>query len=163
MSHTSKPSTIAHATPEDLEAIRGLLETCNLPHDDLTPQHLEHFLVDRTDHALRGVVGLEPYGDVGLLRSLAVAPDHRGHGIGGRLTDTLERRAQADGLHTLYLLTTTAADYFARRGYERMARDDLPVPIQNSEEATRLCPSSATCQKKELAPEAPGADAEPTA
>jgi N-acetylglutamate synthase-like GNAT family acetyltransferase len=62
----------AHAA--DADAIRLLLQECDLPCEDLTPAHLEHFLVIRDGARLAGVVGLEFPGRAGLLRSLAVAP-----------------------------------------------------------------------------------------
>lgn len=140
---------IRSAEPEDLDAVRALLDACDLPHDDLTPARLDHFLVAR-DGALRGVVGLEVCGGVALLRSLAVSPDARNDGLGAHLVDAIEQRARENGLRALYLLTTTAADYFQARGYERIARDALPEAIQQTEEAARLCPSSATCMRKAL-------------
>jgi hypothetical protein len=33
------------ATPADLPAVRGLLERCGLPTEDLRPDHLERFFV----------------------------------------------------------------------------------------------------------------------
>lgn len=137
------------ATPDDFAAVQVLLREAGLPTDDLTPAHLEHFLVARNE-ALCGVVGLEPCGDVALLRSLAVAPEHRNEGLGARLLHAMERRAHEDGIHTLYLLTTSAADFFRRRGYEQISRDALPDPIQQTDEVTRLCPEHATCMKKSL-------------
>lgn len=141
---------IRPATPDDLDAVRALLREVGLPTDDLTPAHLEHFLVAHDEDALRGVVGLEPCDDVALLRSLAVAPVDRGQGLGARLVETIERRAHRDGLRGLYLLTTTAADYFRTCGYEAIDRERLPAAIQATEEAARLCPASATCMRKIL-------------
>ena len=141
---------IQPATAEDLETIRQLLRIVELPHDDLTPAHLSHFLVARDGGDVLGTVGLEPVGDGALLRSLAVAPAHRDEGIGGRLVDAIERRARQWEVQTLYLLTTTAADYFRRRGYQTMDRDALPEAVQQTEEAAQLCPASATCMWKDL-------------
>jgi amino-acid N-acetyltransferase len=50
----------------------------------------------------------------------------------------------------VYLLTTTAADYFRRRGYEPVDRDALPPAIRSTEEAARLCPASAACLRKKI-------------
>lgn len=142
--------TIQHATPSNIEAVRGLLQSVGLPHDDLTPAHLAHFLVARDGDSLCGVVGLEPRGDAALLRSLAVAKRCRNEGLGTRLTDAIERRARRENVCDLYLLTTTAADYFQGRGYDLIDRDALPPSIQQTEEASRLCPASATCMHTEL-------------
>ncbi|MFO8100001.1 MAG: arsenic resistance N-acetyltransferase ArsN2 [Salinibacter sp.] len=162
-----RPSSFAvqRAEPEDLDPIRGLLETCGLPHDDLTPAHLAHFQVARHGADLYGVVGLEPCGDGALLRSLAVAPDARGQGLGTRLVEAIEQRARREGIRTLYLLTTSAASYFQAHGYERIERDVLPEAIQQTDEVARLCPSSAVCMRKALraSDDAPrGLDTRPT-
>jgi amino-acid N-acetyltransferase len=100
--------------------------------------------------ALRGVVGLEPTEEGALLRSLAVPPEGRGAGTGARLVDAIERHAARVGIDTVYLLTTTAADYFEAHGYDRVDRVALPPSIQETEEAARLCPDRAVCLRKRL-------------
>lgn len=146
---------IRSAEPPNLTAIQRLLSTCGLPHGDLTPSHLEHFLVDVDADGLRGVVGVELYGDVALLRSLAVSTTHRDEGIGARLTSKIERYARRHDAHEMYLLTTSASEFFGRRGYSPIDRTELPESIRQTEEASRLCPSSATCMKKHLDAESP--------
>ncbi len=142
--------TIRDAESDDLDAVRALLGACGLPHEDITPGHLENFLVARDGDDLCGVAGLEPCGEAALLRSLAVVPALRDEGLGARLVNAIQRHARDEGIRTLYLLTTTAADYFETHGYERIDRDVLPVAIQQTEEAARLCPASATCMQKEF-------------
>lgn len=141
---------IQPARPDALEAIQGLLSSLDLPHSDLTPSHLEHFLICRDGGDIVGVVGLELYGPVALLRSLAVRPSHRGRGIGTRLTEQVEQYGRRNGVEEVYLLTTTASDYFDRHSYETIDRDELPNVIQETEEAAQFCPASATCMRKDL-------------
>ena len=138
------------ARPDDLEAIQHLLSTLDLPHSDLTESHLDHFLVCRDGNDLVGVVGLEVYGTVALLRSLAVRPAYRNRGVGTRLTERIEGYADQNGVDEIYLLTTTASDYFGRQQYETIDRDELPQAIQETDEAAQLCPASATCMRKDL-------------
>lgn len=142
------------ARPTNLTAVSRLLAACDLPHTDLTEAHLAHFIVEEDDGRLAGVVGLEPYGDAGLLRSLAVAPSARGRGLGGRLVDALEADARKRGLRRLYLLTTTAEAFFAHRGYTVEDRARVPEAIRGTTEFAALCPSTAVCMKKNLADEA---------
>lgn len=142
--------TIQRAQSGDLDTIQDLLRACDLPYEDLTPAHLKHFLVCRDGESLLGVVGMELRADAALLRSLVVAPEARNEGVGTRLVDAIEHRAREEGIHTVCLLTTTAADYFRARGYEPMAREELPETIQQTDEAARLCPASATCMRKPL-------------
>ncbi|MBN2503701.1 MAG: GNAT family N-acetyltransferase [Anaerolineales bacterium] len=133
---------------DELAVIRVLLEACLLPYLDLAPQHLEHFLTYKTDQGIAGVVGLEINGEAALLRSLAVAPRFRGQGVGCRLVEEIEAYAGEHGVKDIYLLTTTAADYFAGRGYRAIARSKAPAEIQATEEFTSICPDSAVCMYK---------------
>jgi N-acetylglutamate synthase-like GNAT family acetyltransferase len=58
-----------------------------------------------------------------LLRSLAVAGDFRGQGLGQQLVTHAEGRARTAGAKSLWLLTIGADNFFARLGYE--SRIDL--------------------------------------
>ena len=134
----------------DFEAVRRLLEEARLPTRDLTPEMLEHFLVARRGAELFGVIGLEPLGDVGLLRSAAVVPAERGRGLGARLTAALEDRAARLGIGRLFLLTTTAEVFFARLGYRRASREEAPPAIRDTTEFRELCAATSVCMVKEL-------------
>ena len=130
--------------------VRSLLAECQLPTSDLSPKNLEHFLGCGTVQTLKGVVGLEIYDTVALLRSLAVAADCRGIGCGKALVAEAERYAQSKGVTELYLLTTTAADFFERLGYRRSSRENAPQAIRQTEEFSCLCPSSSALMAKAL-------------
>ena len=138
------------AHPSDFPAIVRLLADAALPHDDLTPDHLRHFLVLRDGDEIAGVVGMEVADDAGLLRSLAVPAARRGGGLAGRLVDALEARAASAGIRTLYLLTTTAEGFFARRGYASADRAAVPDAIAATPEFRGICPASAACMSKAL-------------
>lgn len=141
---------IKPARLSDLPAAVRLLEEAGLPHADLTPEHLAHFLVLREGDGIVGVVGMEVRGDAGLLRSLAVAADRWGGGWAVRLVDALEARAHASGIRTLCLLTTTAEGFFARRGYASTDRAAVPDAILATGEFRGICPSTAACMSKVL-------------
>lgn len=143
---------LRNATRDDHAAIRGLLQDSRLPVADLDASAID-FIVAVDADALAGVVGVvgvESFGDVGLLRSLAVRIDQRGLGIGDRLVAAIEARAATQGLRRLVLLTETAAPFFARRGYAAIARDQAPAAVHASAEFRALCPASATCMIKSL-------------
>lgn len=97
-----------------------------------------------------GVVGVELYGEVALLRSLAVAQDARGKGCGRRLVEEIERYAARNGVKHLYLLTTTAERFFASLGYVRVQRDAVPPAIRATTEFTTLCSDTAAVLVKAL-------------
>jgi amino-acid N-acetyltransferase len=143
---------IAPATASDQDAVVALLDDADLPHADLTPAALQHFRVLRRDGRLLGVVGIEPVGTAGLLRSLAVRPSARGQGHGRALVQDAEAYARTQDVDTLYLLTTTAAAFFAALGYERTSRDAVPPALAQTDEFARLCPRTATCMQKSLIP-----------
>jgi amino-acid N-acetyltransferase len=96
-------------------------------------------------------VGLEGRSGVGLLRSLAVEQSRRGTGLGTELVGTLERMAAAEGVTDLYLLTTTAESFFARRGYQRVPRESAPAVIRETTEFSSICPASSAFMRKGLA------------
>lgn len=146
---TDAQTTIRRTDEADFDAVETLLEANGLPSRDVRTSP-GRFLVAVSDAAVVGVVGVEPYGSSGLLRSLAVSESSRGRGYGTALCDALEEQARADGVDTLYLLTTTAAAFFRRRGYESVAREAVPTAVQQTTEFAELCPASATCMKKNL-------------
>lgn len=133
------------AAPRDHEAIVALLAAAGLPASDLAPEKLKHYLVcaPSGDGQLAACVGLEVYGDVGLLRSFVVSPARQACGLGSRGLERMHEHARSHGIRRLYLLTTTASDYFARHGYQRIERGAVPAGIQRSTEFTSLCPASA--------------------
>lgn len=142
-------ASIHPATSDDRTAIVALLEAAGLPHD-LPKEILPEFRVLRVEGSVRGVVGLEPVGQTALLRSLAVDPAVQGQGYGTALVREAEAHAREQGLDVLYLLTTTAAGFFAELGYKPAARAEVPSAIAQTDEFARLCPDTATCMQKSL-------------
>ncbi len=139
----------AHAS--DLPVIRRLLRDNGLPCDDLEAVHLDRFqIATGPTGSLVACVGLEIHGDAALLRSLAVAAPHRRHGLGDAAVVAAERLARSVGVRRLYLLTTTAASFFAARGYRRHERASAPPALQRTTEFSTLCPASAACMTKNL-------------
>ncbi len=128
----------------DLDYVERVLEANDLPVGDVRSKP-DCFYVGYDGENRVGIGGLKRYGEEGLLRSLVVQEAWRGEGYGTAICEALERRAHADGVERLWLLTTTAADFFARRGYEEVDRNAAPQSIQNTTEFANLCPASATC------------------
>jgi amino-acid N-acetyltransferase len=127
-----------------------LLASAGLPTSDLNDELLRNFFFAGPAAQPTGLVGLELRGDAGLLRSLVVAPACRDRGAGSALTEHAERHARARGVRSLYLLTTTAEEFFARRGYVRTRREDAPETIRTTREFADLCPASSTFMVKQL-------------
>ena len=97
-----------------------------------------------------GIGGFERYGTDGLLRSVVVEESNRGEGLGTALCETLEANASAASIETLYLLTTTAVEFFADRGYRKIGRSSAPSSIQQTTEFRFLCPTTAVCMRKHV-------------
>ena len=131
------------AEPEDLDAVLALLSENDLPLDGLA-DHLETLLVARYAGRVVGSAALEVYTDAALLRSVAVHAESRSLRLGRALTDAALELARQRRAPVVYLLTTTAAEYFSKLGFERIAREDVPATVRTSVEFTTACPASAT-------------------
>jgi amino-acid N-acetyltransferase len=88
-----------------------------------------------------------------LLRSLVVAENARGKGLGSTLIDHAEQYAASKGVRSIYLLTTTAEALFERLGYERIERSNAPPSIERTREFAGLCPASSAFMSKQLLPD----------
>lgn len=141
---------IERASADDLSAVRELLREAELPTDDLSTELLDRFLVARRGSDVVGSVAVERLGADGLLRSLAVEPARRGGGLGRTLTRRVEAAVAADGIDTVYLLTTTAEAFFGRLGYEAIPRSAVPGSVRGTEEFRTLCPDTAVCMVKRI-------------
>jgi amino-acid N-acetyltransferase len=128
----------------------ALLSGARLPAEDLTAAHCEHFFYSGPAQQPTGLVGLELFGDVALLRSLVVGEQWRGKGAGTALLEHAERHARDHGVRELYLLTTTAEKFFEKHGFERTARDAAPRAIAGTREFAGICPASAAFMVRRL-------------
>src|SRR3954469_19503537 len=98
--------TISKATSADLDELLSILTAVNLPHEGVK-EHINNFQVARdTDARLIGCAGLECYGRLALLRSVAVLANSQHSGIGSELTATLLADAARSGIEEVVLLTT---------------------------------------------------------
>ncbi|CAB1063508.1 hypothetical protein D1BOALGB6SA_8291 [Olavius sp. associated proteobacterium Delta 1] len=140
------------AADDELE-IMHLLAGCDLPHEDITAELLENFLLGWDGARLVAVVGLEIKNQDALLRSLAVDAAYRNRKIATNLVDQIEDYARSLKVDTLYLLTMTAEAFFIKRGYRLTERDSASAGIQGTAEFKSLCPASAACMVKHLAPD----------
>ena len=125
----------------------ALLQSENLPVEDL-PATLNNFFVALDHDNVVGEVGLKNYNNCGLLRSLVVNKEYRNEKIAQKLVKQLEEKAKASRIDCIYLLTETAPDYFAKKGYERIGRDEVPASIKQSSEFSHVCPQSAIVMQK---------------
>lgn len=132
----------------DWAYIERLLTAADLP----VPRRstLELCYVCTVDGDRVGIGGIERYGTAGLLRSVAIEESARGRGYGTALTEALLDRARAEDIEDLFLLTTTAAGFFAEFGFEQVDRAAAPEPIRETTQFAEVCPDTATCMRREL-------------
>ena len=129
---------------DHLGRLEALLGSNALPTEDCAEQTGNFYGIFDLDRLI-AAGGLEPADEYCLLRSVVVAPAYRGRGLGRGMTEFLLERARAAGCARVFLLTETAADYFARFGFEPVARDGVPAPIAQTRQFASLCPDSASC------------------
>lgn len=139
------------ARPHDLQGALLLLHQCALPDRDVAERFGHYFVVREDDGRVVGTGGLEIHGVQGLLRSVAVEAGYRGQGLGVKLVDAVVERASQLELRAVYLLTTTAREFFARHHFEDCPRDEAPQEIRESWEFRAGCPATAVLMKRELA------------
>jgi amino-acid N-acetyltransferase len=147
-------AAIRRSTRGDLPAIERLLIESSLPTagvaEMLAADPASFLVADSEGESgdLAGVAGFEICGDNALLRSVAVRPERRSHGLGSDLVTRIVSDAEARGIHALYLLTLTAERYFPRFGFERVERREVPHEVAETVEFKSACPSTATAMKK---------------
>ncbi|UKJ76699.1 arsenate reductase (glutaredoxin) (plasmid) [Azospirillum brasilense] len=127
-----------------------LLAANGLPTDDLDEPGRRFWRV-ADDQGTLGYGGLEVHGADALLRSVVVPAERRGAGGGRIVVAAVCAQAVTLGVERLWLLTTGAAGFFERLGFQRVERALAPSAIQSSAQFAGLCPGSAVCLRTNLA------------
>ncbi len=151
----AKPATFAlrDANPSDTEAVERLLVDAGLPVvgvREALARPASGFVVAESGGVMIGVGGLEDCCDDVLLRSVAVTPAWKHHGVGRALVARLIAEAEARGRRAMYLLTTTAERYFPSFGFAVIPRDEVPADVNATDEFREACPSSAVAMVRQL-------------
>ena len=125
------------ASAADLPLVERLLLEAGLVTAGVS-EHIDHFLLADEDGRIVAAAGLERYGAQALLRSVAVAPGYRNHGLARSLV-SLTLAAAGDEVQEVYLFTETAADYFRRFGFVPIHREEVAPPVRASKEYGECC------------------------
>jgi amino-acid N-acetyltransferase len=141
---------IEPARARDLAEVRALLARHQLPLEGVD-ECVDTMVVARDRSRVVGAAALELYADGALLRSLAVDTAVQGRGLGQQLTEAALRMAHDHGALAVFLLTTTAARFFPKFGFDPIPRADVPASVQASVEFQSACPASAVVMRKRLA------------
>lgn len=129
--------------------VRPALRDAGLPSDDLSDAAMVFQLDDAAGPV--GWAALERHGGEALLRSVVILEGRRGRGAGTELIEKIVDVASGEGVDRLWLLTETAAPFFAGLGFARIDRAQASEAIRRSSEFSSVCPASADCMTLTLA------------
>ena len=141
--------TLVKLDAGEMDGMRLALRTAGLPVDDLRPEITSVYRLDEAAGPV-GWAAVERHGREGLLRSVVVSDRRRGRGAGTDLVSKVMLAAADDGIARLWLLTETAAPFFARLGFTLSERESAPAGIRATPEFMHVCPSSAHCMVRAL-------------
>jgi amino-acid N-acetyltransferase len=130
--------------------VEALLRAAALPLAGVADFFPANYAVATRDGEIIAAIGIENYGRHALLRSAVVSDQARGSGLGSRLTEERLAWSRGRGFADVYLLTTTAADFFEKLGFARVGRDEVPAEVQGAPEFASICPSSAVVMRRTL-------------
>lgn len=142
-------ASIVRLQSGDLNRLENLLRSNQLPIEDCAAQALNFYgIFDQGNLVAAG--GLEPAANYALLRSVAVEQRYRDRGLARAMSEFLINQAHAEGRKAVYLLTESAEGYFAKLGFRRVARAQVPLEIAQTRQFTSLCPDTASCMVMSL-------------
>lgn len=106
-------------------------------------EHIPQFLVFAANRRIAGCVALESYGpNLAEIRSLAISPELRGSGLGGRLVQFALDEARRRNIARVFAVTH-APDFFVRHGFGTSSRRALPEKIERD---CRTCVKARRCR-----------------
>lgn len=133
----------------DLTIIKNILKSNHLVYKDIGDEGIEFFFAYE-DSSFIGIIGLEKFDNLGLLRSMVINKEFRNKGYGKKVCEAFFKTVKKEGINELYLLTYDAKDFFEKVGFKVVKRKDVPEQIKHTKEFSSLCPASTDCLKIEL-------------
>ncbi len=133
-------------TPDICRMINYHAERGKMLHRSLEDvyERLRNFIVAEDGGKIVGCAAVEiSWADLAEVKSLAVDPDHIGHGIGRQLLAWAVRDAEALGLKRLFALTYER-QFFARNGFRVIDKDQLPSKVWRE---CAMCPRRDACDE----------------
>ena len=100
-------------------------------------------MVAETDRKPIATASWERLDGIGLLRSVAVAPEFRRAGAGTIIVAATLKRMIEEGVGEVYLVTEHAEKFFAACGFKTIDHEQLPDAIGKHPQVVRECPASA--------------------
>lgn len=142
--------TIRRATPDDIPAIKALIDTFARQNRMLfrsaaeLAEHIHEYQVYFQGAEVLGVCGLHPVaGGLAEVRGLAVAADASGRGVGRELVQACVSRARELGISKVYTLTLVP-EFFEKLRFYQVDKGTLHLKVWY--ECYR-CPKFANCDE----------------
>ncbi|MBC8038375.1 MAG: GNAT family N-acetyltransferase [Rhizobiales bacterium] len=129
---------------------KELLAAAKLSAADLTGKAKRYVGILDAKGKLMSAGGFEKCGTDMLLCSVAVDPALRGRKLGRTIVGKLLGMAGDEGVHDVYLLTNTAADFFAALGFEKISRDRVPAAVAATSQFSGKACASAQAMRARL-------------
>jgi amino-acid N-acetyltransferase len=129
-----KLESVREATMDDVSGIVALIQPFEkdgtLVKRDRTEIERDagYYTIIEHDGVIFGCAALYPYPEerTGEMAALTVSPDSQSQGDGERLLKRIESRARAQGLQSIFVLTTRTMHWFLKRGFVQVNADWLP-------------------------------------
>jgi len=129
-----KLESLREATADDIGGVLQLIEPFEkdgtLVKRDRTEieRDIDHYTVIEHDGVIFGCAALYPYPEARTaeMAALTVSPNVQSQGDGERILKRIEHRARAQGLESIFVLTTRTMHWFLKRGFEPVDADWLP-------------------------------------
>ena len=129
-----KLESLREATADDIGGIIALIEPLErdgtLVKRDRTEieRDIDYYTVIEHDGVIFGCAALYPYVEArtGEMAALTVSPEVQGQGDGDRILKRVEQRAKAQGLASIFVLTTRTMHWFIKRGFAPVEPEWLP-------------------------------------
>lgn len=137
---------ITPATVEDIPVIKSILEASSLATAGVE-DNWKTFIVAKDGEKVVACGGAEAFQFAALIRSVAVRPESRSQGIGRKIVRQLLDRLASRGIREFYLLTNDAEEYFRKRGFKTIDRDEVHPQILMSPQFSDSCCETATCMR----------------
>ena len=141
---------IHKASMRDIRPILALINSyaangIMLPRTELEmSEHIRDFSVAYYGELLAGCGALHFYTPVSAeVRSLAVQPELKQHGVGRLLVEALEREARAQDLESIFAFTY-APGFFHKLGFSEVERGELPLKVWKD---CLRCPKFHNCDE----------------
>ena len=133
-----KLESLREATSDDLGGVLQLIEPFEndgtLVKRDRTEieRDIDFYSVIEHDGVIFGCAALYPYPEkqTGEMAALTVSANVQGQGDGERILKRIEQRARAQGLSSIFVLTTRTMHWFIKRGFSPVSPDWLPEARQ---------------------------------